>query len=136
MIQFKEFDESRSREKWPDLTPLLDMVFLLLIFFLLTSFLSRPAVPVSLPEAENAEPRSGDVAVITVLKDGSILLNGVPTTEDDLPDALREAEGFSVSGEVIIQADKEVPFGKVVGIMDGSKRGGAKSLSFLVEWRQ
>jgi biopolymer transport protein ExbD len=135
MIQFREFDELISREKWPDLTPMIDMVFLLLIFFLLTSFLSRPQVPVALPESEFAEPDKAVEVLVTIDRNGVVYLNGEPTPEEELPAALGRLEAFRSTKEVLIRADREVAFGKVVGVMDSSKKGGARDLAFLVEWK-
>lgn len=133
MIEFEEFEETISKGSGPDLTPLIDMVFLLLIFFLLTSFLTRPIIPVVLPEAEIAELSKDQDISVTVRRDGSLLLNGEEISDEKLAKTLKRLYIYRQSRELIIQSDKEVHFGRVVEVMDISKKSGARTISFLVE---
>jgi len=133
MIEFEEFEETISKGSGPDLTPLIDMVFLLLIFFLLTSFLTRPIIPVVLPEAEIAELSKDQDISVTVRRDGSLLLNSEEISDEKLARTLKRLYTYRQSRELIIQSDKEVPFGRVVEVMDISKKSGARTISFLVE---
>ena len=136
MIEFKGYEESLPVSTSPDMTPLIDMVFLLLIFFLLSSFLARPSIPVELPEAETAQLNEKPEVSITIRKDGILLLNGKIITEGKLKSSLKRIYAFQRSKEVIIQSDKEVQFGRIVEIMDISKKAGARNISFLVEQKQ
>lgn len=133
MIEFRDFNESLTKGGGPDLTPLIDMVFLLLIFFLLTSFLTRPSLPVNLPEAETAVISETPEIVITIKNDGIVLLNGKEMGDDRLLRSLKRSVISGQSKEVVILSDKEVTFGRVVEIMDISKKSGAHNISFLVE---
>jgi len=136
MIEFEEFEQTISRESGPDLTPMIDMVFLLLIFFLLTSFLARPIIPVSLPEAEMVELEEKPDLTITVLKDGNLLFGGEEISDEKLERTLKRMLAFRQTSEVVIQSDKEVPFGRIVEVMDTVKKSGAGIISFLVEKKQ
>ncbi|MGQ9615510.1 MAG: ExbD/TolR family protein [Spirochaetota bacterium] len=136
MIEFKEYEESITKESGPDLTPLIDMVFLLLIFFLLTSFLARPSVPVTLPETETAEVHADSYISVVVRKDGQILFNGDPVSEARLLRSLMRSYEMGEKREVVIMADREVPFGRVVEVMDVSKKAGTDRISFLVEYKR
>jgi biopolymer transport protein ExbD len=136
MIEFEEFDESLEKSSSPDLTPLIDMVFLLLIFFLLTSFLVRPSIQVSLPETETAQVNEDPGISITIKKNGSLLLNGEPVTKEILAISLSTILSNPEQKVVMIQSDKEVRFGLVIEIMDLSKKAGAENISFLVEQKQ
>jgi biopolymer transport protein ExbD len=133
MIEFKEYRDSLTEEVGPNLTPMIDMMFLLLIFFLLTSFLARPSIPVALPETESAEVQKQPEMSITIFYDGHLMLDGEIVSEGTL---FRRLQRFSASGRaegVVIQADRGVPFGRVVEVMDISKKSGVRSISFLVE---
>jgi biopolymer transport protein ExbD len=136
MIEFKDYEESLTGEVGPNLTPMIDMMFLLLLFFLLTSFLARPSIPVALPETETAEVHERPEIIITLFKDGRILLDSVPVNESSLSRKLQRAYAYNPSREVIIQADRGVVFDRVVRVMDISKKSGAESISFLVEQKQ
>jgi biopolymer transport protein ExbD len=133
MIEFKEYEESLTSEVGPNLTPMIDMMFLLLIFFLLTSFLVRPSIPVNLPETETAEMEEQSEVRITVLADGRLVLNGDEVTAGQLERRLSRLGGIKHTREVVIQADRNVVFERVVEVMDISKKSGMETISFLVE---
>jgi len=133
MIEFKEYEESLTSDVGPNLTPLIDMMFLLLIFFLLTSFLVRPLIPVDLPETETAQVDEQSDIVITLFENGSILLNGDEVNTETLGRRLNRLHLMRRTEEVVIQADKNVVFERVVEIMDISNKSGMKGISFLVE---
>ena len=135
MIEFKNFKAKTVIRNIPDLTPLIDMVFLLLIFFLLTSYLSRPAVTVTLPEADNIETLQETGLIVVINSDGSLNVNEKIISEDELSALLlaqvnNRAEG---QNELIIQADRGVPFERVIKVMDISRNTGIFNISFLVE---
>jgi len=133
MIEFKEYEESLTSDVGPNLTPLIDMMFLLLIFFLLTSFLVRPSIPVDLPKTETARVEEQPDVTITLFANGRILLNGDEVSAERLARNLRRIHLVRGSEEVVIQADRNVVFERVVDIMDISNQSGMKSISFLVE---
>jgi len=133
VIEFEEFNESTDEGTGPDLTPLIDMVFLLLIFFLLTSFFARPSIPVDLPRASEAEVAESQDITITIEKGGVIMLNGEPLRPRKLEQTLEWIYSSTDAKEAVIQSDREVPFGRVVEVMDIAKRAGAEGISFLVE---
>ena len=133
MIEFEEFNESYDKGTGPDLTPLIDMVFLLLIFFLLTSFFARPSIPVDLPKASEAEITERQDVTVTVEKGGRIMLNGEYLPERRLEKTLEWIYLSTDAKEAVIQSDRDVPFGRVVEVMDIAKNAGAEGISFLVE---
>lgn len=133
MIEFEEFNESADKGTGPDLTPLIDMVFLLLIFFLLTSFFARPSIPVDLPRVSEAEVAENQDITITIEKGGGIMLNGEHLRPRKLEETLEWIYSSTDAKEAVIQSDREVPFGRVVEVMDIAKRAGAEGISFLVE---
>lgn len=136
MIEFKEYEESLTKNSGPDMTPLIDMVFLLLIFFLLTSFLSRPSISVDLPESETAGMSGMPELSVVIKRDGGLLLNEVEVTENQLFRRLSQDFTLQRSRELIIQSDRGVPFGRVIEVMDIAKKAGAENMSFLVERKE
>jgi biopolymer transport protein ExbD len=133
VIEFESFDDRPEGGGGPDLTPLIDMVFLLLIFFLLTSFFIRPSVPVDLPEASVVKNEQQQDVTITIEKDGRILLNGRSMPEKRLADTLQWIFASTDATRAVIQSDRAVSFGRVVEAMDIAKQAGAGGISFLVE---
>ncbi len=136
MIEFKEYEESLTKNSGPDMTPLIDMVFLLLIFFLLTSFLSRPSISVDLPKSETAVMSGMPRLSVVIKRDGGLLLNEDEVTERQLFRRLSQAFTLQSSRELIIQSDRGVPFGRVIEVMDIAKKAGAENMSFLVERKE
>lgn len=132
MIEFKEFDESLNSKSGFDITPMLDMIFILLIFFLLTASAAKQVVAVELPEVEISEA-SEEQEVIISIDEHSIFLNGEGIAFETLQAELQEIYGNRASGEIFIESDKAVDFGRVVEIMDICRLSGADDISFIVD---
>ncbi len=127
-MQFKE-------RKWQrpsfDLTPLVDIVFLLLIFFMLTSsFVEvKPGVKVNLPQA--SAPNIGAKKDITVSIDinNTLYYNNRVISPKDLYYKIAEVVKVNPNVVVIVEADKNVTHGKVVRVMDLIRKAGAKKIA-------
>ncbi len=115
------------------MTPMIDMVFLLLIFFLLTSLIIRPALEVDFPESETAESREPRELTVTIERDGDIFLNGAPAALDTLEGKLTALIEETGTRAVTIKADRKVEFELIVNVMDAARKTGAESVSFVVQ---
>lgn len=116
------------------LTPLIDVVFLLLIFFLVTSEFEdeERRLDIVLPTATSAVPMAGKPreVVVDIDAEGTVYLRGNPTTVDELADVLALAvERNPTNQSVIIRADRETPFQPVVSVMDACNRTGVSDYS-------
>jgi len=104
-------------KEYIDIAPLIDCVFLLLIFFLLTSnFILQPGIKVKLPKAVTSETIPENVFVITITADNRFYLNGAPVTYMELKNKLKQTAGKN--RPVLIKADRDVALGKVVNLWD------------------
>jgi biopolymer transport protein ExbD len=105
----------------PDLTPMVDVLFLLLIFFMIgSSFVQVSGVKVNLPQTATAKNLGIEKSVITLARGENknlIYFNEKEVTWDDLKRRLAEVKDFSDSGTVIIRADRLIPFGVVAKLM-------------------
>jgi biopolymer transport protein ExbD len=133
MISFKYFEQEQQEKQGLEITPLIDMVFLLLIFFLLTSYYSKPQIPVTLPESEQGEWMEESGIMIVIQENGIIFLNNLPFTDSELLPELRHLILQSSKKEVSLQVDRNVVFNRVVAVMDTAKKAGAETFLFLVE---
>jgi biopolymer transport protein ExbD len=133
MIEFDYGRDLTERSAGPDLTPMIDMIFQLLIFFLLTSFLLVPAINVALPRSRSPEATPPAAMTLTVRRDGSLLLAGQAVSVDDLSALISTALAGQSEAAIILQADRGVSFGRVVEVMEAVRSGGARDISFLVE---
>jgi biopolymer transport protein ExbD len=131
-----DFGEHLPERKGLDLTPMIDVVFLLLIFFLITSIFSRPSLPMNLPEAETARLANEPEVSVAVKADGAILLDGREVALAELyPALLARYQGKEKRG-ITLLSDKGVPFGRVVQVMDQAKKAGAEDISILAEQKK
>lgn len=130
-----EFDEHVRQRPGIDLTPMLDVVFLLLIFFLLTSAFSRPMLPLNLPEAKSAEMSNEPPVAISIKIDGSIYVNNQSVAANELYDVLSKMYHGSHRKDLNLMSDKGVPFGKVVEVLDIAKQSGAENIAVVTEKR-
>ena len=136
MIEFEYGRNVTEGSAGPDMTPMIDMIFQLLIFFLLTSFFILPAVNVTLPRSRTTETRPPSSLIITVERGGGLRLAGQPVVMDELASVLEAALARASDRAVVIQSDTGVPFGRVVEVMEAARDGGAQDISFLVERRE
>jgi biopolymer transport protein ExbD len=131
-----EFNIERSiveKRRGPDLMPLIDMVFILLIFFLLTSSALQPAVDVELPRTTEGRIADLPTLVVTIQSDGTLLIEEEPVSLERFITSIEIRYREQPDTELTIRADRRVAFGTVVEVMDLCKKAGAEDVSFLVE---
>jgi biopolymer transport protein ExbD len=116
-----------------DLTPLIDVVFQLLIFFILTTtFENNPSFKVKLPKANNADVKQEPKAVVvTVTSEGKIEVDGVVVDDAELERRLCNAANSDDSTGVNIRADAATEHQFVVKVMDKAKGCGLERLGIL-----
>jgi biopolymer transport protein ExbD len=108
-----------------NITPLIDVVLLLLIFFMIsTTFVAQPGINVNLPKTVSSEKRVGEEMIVTMTKDRSIYLNEKKTDEKYLLEKLKAEYDKNNNVLLVIKADKEVSHGRVVEVMDLAKQAG------------
>ncbi|MEX2176426.1 MAG: biopolymer transporter ExbD [Pirellulaceae bacterium] len=125
-----------------NMTPMIDVVFQLIIFFLLSSHLAKQETQLALPlpradsgqaSADNDQPR----VTVNVLADGTLLVAGRPVSTEELAAYLRERQGAHGGGlEVRIRADRSVPYRFVEPIMLACARAGIWNVAYSVSSRE
>lgn len=131
-----QFRERKRVRLGLEIAPLVDVIFLLLIFFLLSSpFVFQPGIRVRLPEAttEDVQPRN---IFITITKDGVLYLNGEITDIETLPSQLKGLILENGERFVIIKADKDTRHERVVEVLDVSKMVGIEKLGIATSLKK
>ncbi len=115
------------------ISPMIDMVFLLLIFFIVcTMYMTQQkGVPVELPEGRGTLQQKADLEV-TLPKDGTIWFQDHPVTLEALVREAAAEAGKDPGRTVTLRADKEVSYGRVMGILGELKQAGLKDFSLSV----
>jgi biopolymer transport protein ExbD len=102
-----------------NVTPLVDIILVLLIIFMLTAnLIARPSIEVELPEASTGEGSEPTTLAITLAESGELFLNGLPTDEEKIRAYVPEVLQADAKAQAIIAADKNVTHGRVVRIID------------------
>ena len=117
-----------------NMTPLIDCVLQLLIFFMLSSsFVLQTGIQVDLPRARAPRLQDEQDIVITITRTNEIFLNDEKMSADQLPIALLEKVTKSKKKIVLIKPDKRVETGKLVEVMGIAKSVGVESLGIVTE---
>ena len=113
-----------------DFAPMVDVVLLLVIFFMLTSNLAarQNALPLDLPRASSSVRDTPQIPTVSVTRNGKVYLEGQAIPLDQLEAKLRPLAARS-GGLVALRADKSGNYGAVVNVMDIIKRAGGERLA-------
>ncbi|OKY76022.1 MAG: hypothetical protein BM485_05120 [Desulfobulbaceae bacterium DB1] len=124
---------SRTQVAVP-LTSLIDIVFLLLVYFLLTSnFVTQEAIDIRLPQVDSEKPAIEQLVVITVDSQGNFYIADTLVGEQELARQVRFGLAEADRQEVVIKADRDVRYDRVIAAMDIAKMSGASSLHLAIE---
>ena len=127
-----EFKKKRKKDIHLDITPIVDTVFNLLIFFALSlNFTFTSSLNIKLPRVSSKEI-TGETGQVTVqiTKKGDIFLNQLKVNNDSLSEMLQQTKTkMPFCNNIVIQADERVIHGKVVHIMDICKKAGFNKIS-------
>lgn len=126
---------SRRPDPLIDVTPMIDVVFQLLLFFMVsTTFISSPGIEVQLPRASNQVVMSEDRDIrVWVTSDGAVFVDDDPVDVATLRTRLRRAAERDPDTLVVIKADAGVPHGRVVTVMDVARQEGLGRLGISTE---
>jgi biopolymer transport protein ExbD len=136
-----QFKKARRTDPRVDITPLIDVVLLLVVFFMLTTtFIGAPAIKVNLPTSSAKEISKEPKEVkITITKDGKLYVDGItdasggPISLKELGKALTKVARENRDTMVIIRADESTTHGTVVAVMDLAKNSGLNKMAIATK---
>ncbi len=126
--------DSKPKKAILNITPLIDVLFILIIFFTISStFLEQPGIKLDLPKATSSQAQVVEKAVLYITKDSELYFKDDPVTLEALPEILRKAMGERSEKSLIINADQKVTHGLVVEVMDIARVNGVEKLVISAE---
>ena len=121
------FRRKKRKASILDMSPLIDCVLQLLIFFMLSSTFASPKVRIDLPESVISEGTTqNDSIVVTAGEDGRLFVNQSIVSLDRLETALQAELEKSRSGRVVFRGDKNSTYGVFSKVMEAARKAGAK----------
>lgn len=112
-----------------DVTPLIDVLFMLIIFFVLTATFIQGKLDIDLPSGESRASDMKSAVTLTVERDGTILWDGAKVSEEELPVLARDIR----DREILIAGDKNAPYGRVAEVLSILRKEGITSAGLLME---
>jgi biopolymer transport protein ExbD len=117
-----------------NIVPFVDIILVVLIIFMVTTpLIMKPSININLPKAGTGDETTPSELSISINAGGEILLNGKPADETAINAYAQELASKRPDVQAIISADKDVPHGRVVGIIDSVKSGGVKKFAITID---
>lgn len=117
-----------------NVVPLVDIILVVLIIFMVTApMIMKPSINVNLPKAASGEATVPSKLNITVSGDGKVVLDGKEATDDMITAVAKAEMDKNPETQAIISADKDVPHGRVVAILDLVKIAGVKKFAISID---
>ncbi len=116
-----------------NVTPLADVMLVLLIIFMVVTPLIKPGVDVTVPEAENPEEHPGDetTLVLSMRENGTLFLNRERIAEAEVPSKLSSMMERRVDKTLFLKASEVLDYGRVLAMMDLCRRAGVAEVSLI-----
>ena len=123
-----------AEEEEINITPMLDVVFILLIFFIVTAnFIKEPGLEVNRPDSETAEPTENAAIFIAVGNAGDIYLDRRRIDKRQVKANVVRLLAENPQGSVVIQADEKATADTIMAVMDGAREAGVYNISLASE---
>jgi biopolymer transport protein ExbD len=117
-----------------NVTPMVDVVLVLLVIMMVSAtYIVSQSLKVELPKTANGADSVQSLAAVTIAKTGGVYYNQKPILESELAGKLHDAHAANPDVNLIVSADKEVPHGKVVHVIDVARGEGIFKFAINVE---
>lgn len=131
-----EFERKRHNHTHMNIAPLVDVVFLLLLFFMLSSHLMQePVIKIKLPESKTAEAQRDEIKTIYIAKDGAIFFMNERIDLKDLQAMIKSSLKDIEHDFIRIKADRESDVGILVSVIDEVRVSGIRNYNIVTERR-
>ncbi|MGL4677542.1 MAG: ExbD/TolR family protein [Brevinema sp.] len=127
---FSKYKKANKLSTDINMAPMIDIVFQLLTFFMITStFIQTASLSVSLPESKTSDTIQNQQSTITLYKDGMVSWNDQTISPQDLSSKMSELYQEDPESVLVIQGDEGISYGALIKIMDQARNTGLTKLS-------
>jgi len=116
-----------------NITPLVDVVLVLLVIFMITAPVLQSGIEVSVPKTKTVKEITEQRTVVTIDRDAQVFLGDKLVNIHDLPQLLRQQTGDSSRRVIYLRADERVRFGNFATLMDAVKQAGITNISIVTQ---
>ncbi len=114
-----------------NITPLVDVVLVLLLIFMLTAPVLQSGIDVAIPKTRSVNQVTEERMVVTIDREQNVFLQDKPVNVHELPARLRAGGGDPAHRVIYLRADERVPFGAFASVMDAVKQAGITNISIV-----
>lgn len=120
-----------------NVTPFVDVMLVLLVIFMITApMLIKDIIDIKLPKTATSDGQKAELIGIAINKDGQVLLNGNLVDDESLKSQVKEILTSNPNTQGVISADVELPYGKVVRVIDQLKLAGLDKFAVQIEMEE
>ena len=116
-----------------NITPLVDVVLVLLVIFMITAPVLQSGIEVSVPKTRTVNEITEQRTVLTIDRQGQLFVNDNPVNIHELADRLRQPNTDPAHQVIYLRADQHVTFGLFASVMDAVKQSGITNISIVTE---
>ena len=116
-----------------NITPLVDVVLVLLVIFMITAPVLQSGIEVAVPKTRTVKEITEQRLVLTIDKESQLFLGDTPVNIHELPQRLHQPGGDPSKQVVYLRADERVPFGAFASVMDAVKQAGITNISIVTQ---
>lgn len=114
-----------------DMTPMIDIVFQLLIFFMLSSSFLTPALKMNLPKADSKQAPEQQQIIVSIDREGHFFVNQQQVPQEQLREQLSPLVSASEKKAVFVRGDADMPYKYFVAAMDSARKAGATQVNVV-----
>lgn len=133
-MSFGSFERDKGAAPMSDInmTPLIDVMLVLVVIFIITAPLLASTIRLDLPKTDAAKPSEAPRFVLLVVdKSGQAFINDKPVSGTEIDEELRRVSAQSPDAELQLRADETVPYGRVVQLMGVAQKAGLNRIGFV-----
>ena len=116
-----------------NITPLVDVVLVLLVIFMITAPVLQSGIEVAVPKTKTVKQITEQRTVVTIDSEQRVFLDDKAVNVNDLPSMLQQTSKNSTNRVIYVRADQRVPFGAFASVMDAVKQAGITNISIVTQ---